>query len=176
MRYRDEEIKHATAVQQALIGSNFYDSNFDGNMRQCIDFKTQSLKKSRLEFEEAIHPDAKVSTLEKQEALKKMAIAAEDLTNEVKKMTGAKSTKISPELREELELAKVEVSKTLEHFKEHKLEKTPNKHPVNIDSEFIANMLASLLMDLINMLTLGFFGKSKDRPAPAPSTSPAPGN
>ena len=174
MRYRDDEIKQVTAIQQAQIGSNFYDSNFDSNMRKCIDFKTQSLRKSRLEFEDAIHPDAKLSPLEKQEALRKMAIAAEDLTSEVKKMNGSKSTKISPELREELELAKVEVSKTLEHFKEHKLEKTANKHPVNIDSEFIAKMLASLLMDLINMLTLGFFGKTKDRPAP--STSPAPGN
>lgn len=167
MRYRDSELKQAAEVQQAIIGSNFYDGNFEDHITKCINFKTKSLQKARLEFESAIKPGGNLSPLEKQEALGHLVLAAQDLTVDVSKMNGAKSTKLSPELREELEGAKLEVSKTLEHFKEDKPEKKGNS-PQNIDSEYIAKILADLLKALVQMLTFGAFGKTKAAPQPSP--------
>lgn len=166
MRYRDNEIKQAAEVQKALIGSNFYDGNFEEHITKCINFKTSCLQKARLEFEAAIGPGENLSPLEKQEALGHLVLAAQDLTVDVSKMNGAKSTKLSPELREELEGAKVEVSKTLEHFKEDKPEQKRNL-PKSIDSEYIAGLLADLLKALVQMLTFGAFGKAKAAPQPS---------
>jgi hypothetical protein len=167
MRYRDTELQQAAEVQKALIGSNFYDGDFEGHITKCINFKTKCLQKARLEFESAIKPGGNLSPLEKQEALGHLVLAAQDLTVDVSKMNGAKSTKLSPELRNELEGAKLEVSKTLEHFKESQSEKKVNL-PRNIDSEYIAGLLADLLKALVQMLTFGAFGKAKAAPQPSP--------
>lgn len=144
---------------QSSIGKHFQNADFEQNISTSIRFKTQALRESRLRFESS---DSDPTF--KQISLVGLSTAIQDLSNDVRQLQEAKSTKLSQDMRLVLDAAKDEVKESLEHFTPEESE-SGKKRPIRIDSEFFAKMLAALLQALIQMLSFGRFGKDKQQTA-----------